>query len=215
MAPSSTVVTWCLNPNHIRKSGSIILAFPDSICWGLLWICHPQGIWECRQGTHWLCMCPWLYLSTHTLVFVRTKAGMQHGICHIHNIETKATETHTARWILALSLKSYIPHLTHDSQGTQQKNNVHHFHIIIGYAHSEHSKLCNGVTQKRQDVTTQFTFHRQMIRQTAISAGYVKVSRLHLSAWKWSDFPESWAPPRTETRTLVPDLSGENRWAAQ
>lgn len=100
-------------------------------------------------------------------------------------------DTQTARWILALSLKSYIPHLTHDSQGAQQKNNVHHFHIIIGYAHSEHNNLCNGVTHKRQGVTTQFTFHRQMNRQTATSADYVKVSRLHLSAWKRSDFPES------------------------
>lgn len=126
------------------KSSIIILAFPDSICWGLSsWICHPWGIWECRQWTYEVCVRVPGSTWAHTEVF-HTSTG-RHAAWHVsysqhahcwhtwYTIYSKVTHkkpsemtifmshTQTAWLTLALGLKSYItpdPWLTETSTPT-------------------------------------------------------------------------------------------------
>lgn len=226
------------------KSSILILRFPDSICWGLsVWIFHPWGIRECLEWVYRVWTCLWLYLNTHTQCFCLTPKTMQHGRDLVDIIHSPGTDdipltgksrtksqarrinvTHTdGPTDSGLGLKSYIPHPSHDSQSPQHQHKTHFFKSSLCLIHWVAHPLQWGDTLTCR---CHSSIHiPQMSRQTATSADHVKVSGLGVSAVKLSGFPESWALPhtpvlvrvetRTHTHTLVLDLSGDNRWAAQ
>lgn len=141
MAPSSTVVTWCLNPNHIWNPAS--LSWRSQIPSAGASPHEFVTLEESGNAGSELMECVYVSLAVpeHTQrFFTQAQAGMQHGMCLIHNMHAVGTQytiyrkvthkkpsemtifmSHTQTAWLTLGLKSDItpdPWLTETSTRT-------------------------------------------------------------------------------------------------
>ncbi len=215
MVPSSTVVTWCLNPSHVWNPAALSWCSQIPSAWGLFLNLSSSRNPGMSAASLWR-----VYLSSHTWGFVQHTHAGRHATWYVscshclhtwYTIYKKVTyskpsemavftpHTQTAWLTWSLGLTSDMSYPPRDSQRYLRRYNVngHCVYLIKCYAHAA------PYAEWHAGVMTPSTFHRQINGQTATSADYVKVSRLSLCARKRSGFPESWVLAHAQAHTLV------------